>query len=172
MWTALDRYLSDRDLIANQLEKQRQDAGQLSVYETELERVERQLRAAEREQHQLLQWALKGFPESQVEAENTRLNKAKETLGTQKTELETQIKASQDAVINVPNLERYIKELQDKLPSLDFEGKRLALDMLGITIYLDGETFEIKGVISPEDSGIVFKSSRCLSNGNRDTRLK
>jgi len=34
----------------------------------------------EREQHQLLPWALKGFPEGQVEAENRRLNKAKETL--------------------------------------------------------------------------------------------
>lgn len=81
----------------------------------------------------MLQLALKGFPESHVEAENTRLNKAKETLKAQKTELETQIKASQDAVINLPNLERYIKELQDKLPVLDFEDKRLALNMLGIT---------------------------------------
>jgi hypothetical protein len=39
----------------------------------------------------------------------------------------------------VPNLERYIKDMQDKLPLLDFEGKRLALNMLGITVYLDGE---------------------------------
>ena len=45
------------------------------------------------EQHQLLQWALKGFPESQVEAENQRLIKAMETLKVQKAVLESQIKA-------------------------------------------------------------------------------
>ncbi len=165
-WSALEKYLGNRDLIINELEKQRQDVGQLTVFEAELERVERQLKAAEREQHQLLQWALKGFPESQVEAENTRLNKAKETLKAQKTELEARLKASQNAVINVPNLERFVKEMQNKLPLLDFEGKRLALDMLGITIYLDGENVEIAGVLSPEDSSIVLKSSRCLFNGN------
>ena len=53
---------------------------------------------------------------------------------------------------NVPNLERFIKDMQNKLPLLDFEGKRLALDMLGITVYLDGENVEIAGVICPEDS--------------------
>ena len=165
VWAALERYLGDRDLITSELEKQRQDAGQLNVFEAELERLERKLKAAEREQHQLLQWALKGFPESQVEAENKRINKAKETLKAQKAELDAQLKASQEAVINVPNLERFIKDMQDKLPVLDFEGKRLALDMLGITIYLDGENAEIAGVICPEDSSIVLKSSRCLFNG-------
>ena len=122
--------------------------------------MERQLKAADREQHQLLQWALKDFPADQVEAENRRLNKAKETLKAQKTELEAQLKASQDAVINVPNLERFIEDMQKQLPELDFEGKRLALDMLGITVYLDGENVEITGVISPEDSAIVFTSSQ------------
>ena len=100
-WAELECYLSNRDLIISELEKQRQDAGQLGVFEAERDRLERQLKAADREQHQLLQWALKGFPESQVEAENRRLNKAKETLKAQKTELEAQLKASQDAVINV-----------------------------------------------------------------------
>lgn len=67
-----------------------------------------------------------------------------------KVELETQLKASQDAVINVPNLERFVKDIQDKLPNLDYEGKRLALDMLGITVWLDGKNIEITGMIKPE----------------------
>ncbi len=114
----------------------------------------------DREQHQLLQWALKGFPEDQVEAENKRLNKAKETLKAQQTKLEAQIKASQDAVINVPNLERFIEDIQKRLPELDFEGKRLALDMLGITVYLDGHNVEVTGVIEPEpELDIVHMSS-------------
>ncbi|MFC1914317.1 recombinase family protein [Chloroflexota bacterium] len=150
VWAELERYLSDRDLINSELERQRQDAGQQSILEAELERVEHQLKAVDREQHQLLQWALKDFPADQVEAENRRLNKAKGTLKAQKTELEAQLKASQDAVINVPNLERFIEDMQDKLPTLDFEGKRLALDMLGVTVWLDAQDVEVTGTIEPE----------------------
>jgi site-specific DNA recombinase len=150
VWAELERYLSDRDLIKKVLNDQQNYAGQVSVYESELERVERQIKATDREQHQLLQWALKGFPESQVESENRRLNKAKETLNAQKVELEAQLKISQDAAINVPKLESFIRDMQDKLPNLDFEGKRLALDMLDITVWIDGETAEITGTVDPE----------------------
>lgn len=150
VWVELTRYLSDRDPILQELEAQRQDAGQLSVFEAELERVERQIKSLDREQHQLLQWALKDFPADQVETENKRLNKAKETLKAQKTELEAQLKASQDALINVPQLEGFIRDMQDKLPNLDFEGKRLALDMLNIAVYLDGQNVEVTGIIEPE----------------------
>ena len=66
---------------------------QLGMYETQLQDIERQLKVVDREQHQFLQWALKGFLENHVEAENQRLNKARETLKDQKAEPETQIKA-------------------------------------------------------------------------------
>ena len=161
VWGELERYLSDRDLIKNELEKQRQDAGQLNVFDAELGRVERQLKALDREQHQLLQWALKDFPADQVDAENRRLNKAKETLKAQKTELQAQLKASQEAVINVPNLDRFIKDIQDKLPNLDFEGKRLALDMLCITVWIDGENVDITGNIDSEMTGVTLTTPAC-----------
>ena len=167
VWSQLENYLSDRDVILSNIEKQRQDSGRLDVFETQLKQVERQLKSANREQHRLLQWALKDFPTDQVEAENKRLNKSKETLEVQKTEIEAQIKAGQSAVINVPNLERFIKDLQDKLPLLDFDGKCLALDMLGIIVYLDDQNVEITGIIEPEISPeIVSQSSRCLFNGD------
>jgi len=110
----------------------------------------------------LLQWALKDFPADQVEAENRRLNKAKETLKAKKTELEAQLKASQDAVINVPNLEHFIDDIQKRLSELDFEGKRLALDMLGITVYLDGENVEVTGVIEPKEQALPCSSTQQL----------
>jgi len=67
----------------------------------------------------------------------------------------------------VLNLERFIKDIQDKLPTLNFKGKRLALDMLGITVYLYGQNVEVTGVISPKDSSIVFELSRCLLESNK-----
>ena len=47
------------------------------------------------------------------------------------------------------------------IAALDFEGKRLALDMLGITVWLDGESVEVTGVIEPESD---IKALRCSSN--------
>ena len=149
VWAELERYLSKPELIISQLEAQRQDAGQPEVFEAELERTERQLKAVDREQHQLLQWALKDFPADQVEAENRRLNKAKETLKAQKAQLETQIKTCQDAIISIPKLEDFIELMQGRISKVDFKGKRLALDMLGITVWIDGENVEVTGIIDP-----------------------
>jgi len=119
----------------------------------------------DREQHQFLRWALKGFPENQVEAENRRLNKARETLKDQKAEPETQIKAGQDAVINIPKLESFIERMQSRISALDFEGKRQVLDMLNIKVWLDGENVEITGVLPTEDVAIVHTQS-CLHRHN------
>ncbi len=74
--------------------------------------------------------------------------------------------ASQNAVINVPQLEGFIRDMLDKLSLLDFEGKCLALDMLGIIVYLNEQDIEITGIIEPKPKlYIVNQSSRCLSNG-------
>ena len=154
VWGKLEEYLSKPELIVSELEKQRQDANQLGVFESQLQDVERQLKAVDREQQQLLQWALKGFPESQVESENRRLNKARETLKAQIAELEAQIKASQDAVISIPKLEGFIERMQGRIATLDFEGKRQVLDMLSVTVWLDGESVEVTGVI-PTEEGVI-----------------
>ena len=45
--------------------------------------------------------------------------------------------------------------MQKQLPDLDYEGKRLALDMLNITVWLDGKSAEITGTIDPEAVVIV-----------------
>lgn len=150
VWAELERYLSNPELIVNQLEKLHRSADELGVFEAELQHVESQVKSVDREQHQLLKWALKDFPESQVEAENKRLNRARETLKAHQAELETRLKASKDAVISVPKLEGFVERIQDQITELDFEGKRLALDMLNTTVWLDGENVEITGAIDTE----------------------
>ena len=140
----------------------------MEIHEAELERIGRQLKTVEREQHQLLQWALKDFPSDQVEAENKRLNKAKVTLNAQMAGIQAQISASRNAIANVPHLEKFIRTVQDNLSNLDFESKLLALDMLDITVWLDGENVDMTGHISPEDTKIegciVSTTSGCLSS--------
>jgi len=137
------------------IEKQRQDANELGVLEAELEQVERQLKALDRDQAQLLQWALKGFPEDQVIAENKKLNAGRERLKAQRAELETQSKASQEARISLPKVEHFVELIHQKLTTLDFETKRQVLDMLGIKVWLDGDNVEITGVLPTEEDAIV-----------------
>jgi len=40
--------------------------------------------------------------------------------------------------------------MQKRLPELDFDGKRLALDMLDIKVWPDGESIEVTGTIDPD----------------------
>ena len=140
VWAKLEEYLSKPELIIDEIEKQRQDADNLGIFESELQQIEKQLKAADHEQRQLLQWALKGFPEGQVEDENRRINKTRETLQRQKAELEAQIKASEDAIVNIPKLEHTIELLQQQLKDPDFAMKRDFIESMGITVWLDGES--------------------------------
>ena len=61
----------------------------------------------------------------------------------------------------MPNLEAFIGRIQASIAKLDFEGKRLALDMLNITVWLDGENIEVTRIIEPEKA-----VAHCVSNQN------
>jgi len=45
VWAKLEEYLRTPDLIKTELAKQRQDVENLGIYETELQQIERQLKA-------------------------------------------------------------------------------------------------------------------------------
>ncbi|MFC2045071.1 hypothetical protein ACFLUH_00120 [Chloroflexota bacterium] len=119
----------------------------------------RQLKAINREQEQLLQWALKGFPEGTVVAENKRINEKRNSLQSQKVEIEKQIKASREADINLPKLEVFVQVMREKLANLDFDMKRLALEMLSIKVWIDRLDIEITGTILVPDADVVTISS-------------
>ena len=159
VWKQIERIIKDPETIVGEIQKQKNDAGQLTAYETELQQTERHLKALDGEQEQLLKWAIKGFPEETVLAENKKINAKRESLKAQKAELETKIKASQEAAISLPKLERFVELLRQKLATLDFETKRLALDMLNIKVWLDGNSVEITGVIPIMDDDIVTTQS-------------
>ncbi len=84
VWQQIEAVLDKPTLIATEIEKQWQDTNQLGALETELEQVTRQIRALNRDQEQLLQWALKGFPEKTVVCENVRINERRNSLDARK----------------------------------------------------------------------------------------
>jgi site-specific DNA recombinase len=147
VWKEIERVLDNPDFIVTAIEKQRDDANNIDTLEPELQLVEKQLRALDREQKQLLQWALKGFPEDTVVAENKRINESRSSLQSRKAALETQVQASREAAVSLPKMEEYIQLVREKLTDLDFDMKRLALDMLNIKIWVDDSNVEITGTI-------------------------
>jgi site-specific DNA recombinase len=159
VWSQVERVLDNPELIIKEIEKQRRDAGKCSILETELEQLECQLKAINHDQAQLLQWALKGFPEDQVIAENKKLNAGRESLKIREAELEAQIKASRETTISLPKLDRFVELIRQKLITLDFDSKRQVLDMLGIKVWLDDYNVEITGVLPVTDDVIVTTQS-------------
>jgi site-specific DNA recombinase len=159
VWTQIEGVLDKPEGIVAEIERQRKDANQLSVLETELGQVVHQLKGIDNEQAKLLQWALKGFPEDQVMAENKKLNAARENLKVQKTEIETRIKFSQEAGISLPKLQDFVELVRKKLTTLDFETKRMAVEMLNIKVWIDGKNVEITGSIPMEEVTIVNTQS-------------
>ena len=91
--------------------------------------------------------------------ENKRINDKRANLEAQKVELEAQIQASREASISLPKLEAYIQYIREKLTTLDFDMKRLALDMLNIKVWLDGQNVEIAGTMPVSDTHIVTTQS-------------
>ncbi len=159
VWEKIETVLDNPDFIVNAIEKQRDDSNNIDTLEPELQMAEKLLRALDLEQKQLLQWALKGFPEETVVAENKRINDSRSSLQSRKTALEAQIQTSREAAVCLPKLEEYIQLVREKLTNLDFDMKRLALDMLNIKIWVDGSNMEITGTIPVEDSEVVTTSS-------------
>jgi len=160
VWEKVEHIIANPELIINEIEIQRQDSDKSGVLKNELQIVERHLKALKREQEELLRWALKGFPEDTIVLENMRINDKRESLKAQKVELESQIKASQESMINVPKLERLVELIQQKIANPDFETKRLAMEMLNIKVWIDEHSIEITGSIPVPVSPIASMPSK------------
>ena len=90
-----------------------------------------------------------------VASQNKKLNAGREGLKARKAEPEQQIEASQDASITVPKLERCVELMRERLSKLDYETKRMALEILDITVWIDGYNVEVTGVMPVSDYAIV-----------------
>jgi len=155
VWTQIEGILADPSIITAEIEKQREGIGDIGGLEAELNQIDRRLRATDRDQEQLLDWAIKGFPEDMVILRNKRLNSARESLKAQKVEIECKVQASQEATITLPKLEHFVELIKEKLSTLDFETKRMAIEMLDIKVWIDGYNVEVTGVIPISDTVIA-----------------
>ena len=52
---------------------------------------------------------------------------------------------------SLPKLEHFVELIRERLSALDFETKRMALEMLDIKVWIDGDNVEVTGVVPISD---------------------
>ncbi|MFC1909895.1 hypothetical protein ACFLXC_01205 [Chloroflexota bacterium] len=149
VWEQVERIIKQPEVVFAEIRNQEHEAGQVSGIQADMQRIDSKLKDLDKSQAQLLRWAIGGFPEATVIAENKRINGERASLQKHRAELEQRLQACQDMAANLPEHERFIQMLQG-IDSLDFEGRRLALQMLGIAVLIDGDKVDSRGKIGTE----------------------
>ena len=155
VWKEIEAVLSKPEVLLAGIETVENGAKQANFLEQELVETNKRLEVLDREQDQLLQWALKGFPEGTIARENKRINQDRAELNRRKSELEKRIEATQHVEVNIEGIKKTCELVSSNLTELSFENKRLALEALNIKVWVDGENITVEGAIPIADSAIV-----------------
>jgi len=143
----VESILANPKVIVAGIETVREDAKQATSHIVELETIEARLAELGKEQQQLLQWAIKGFPEATIAQENEGINNDRKRLKERKAEIEAKIESARLAEVNIDDIIKACSLVRDNLGDLSFENKRLALEALNIRILLGESKISIEGAI-------------------------
>jgi|GEM_PF-698673 len=162
-WREIETLLSKPEVVLSSLEETQENIGQEEYLKQELNNVEVALKTIYKDQENLLRQSLMGFPEEIVIAENKKYNQERADLLKRKAELEANIEGIKQAKVNVVSIERFCEMIKKSLVNLTFEDKRLALDALGIKVWVKGDEVVIEGLIPiSEECAFDSLTSRCL----------
>ena len=106
--------------------------------EEELDRIVKRLKALDKEQEQLLQWAMKGFPEDMVVKENEKINRERTELHRAVQETEKKLEQAKESHIDLEKVEDFCKIASQNLADFGYAEKKLALETLKIKVWIDG----------------------------------
>jgi len=169
VWQQIEALLTRPEVVLAGLKTRVDDAKEASHLEGEMADVSRRLKSLNKEQQQLLQWALKGFPEETVVAENKRINEQRDMLKQRKSELETRIEQAKQTEVNMEGIERFCELVRQNLGDFTFDDKRLALEALQIKVWVDGNNVEIEGAIPIAGDDIVSATPRCFGYNRKNS---
>ncbi len=161
VWQQIEALLTQPEVVLAGLKTRMDEAKEASHLEQELAEVSRRFKALAKEHQQLLQWALKGFPEETVIAENNRINGQRDTLNERRVELETRLEQARQTVVNFESIERFCELVRQNLGEFTFEDKRLALEALQLKVWVDGNDINIEGAVPIAGDDIVSATPRC-----------
>jgi len=169
VWQQIETLLIQPEMVLAGLETRMNEANEAGYVERELVDIDKRLKSLDKEQQQLLQWALKGFPEETVVAENRRINGQRDLLKQRRTELEARLEQAKETEVNMESIERFCEVVRQNLSEFTFEDKRLALEALSIKVWVEGNKLEIEGAIPISVEDIQSITPKCSESEKAKT---
>jgi len=138
VWTEVAKALENPRTILAGLEQLKDGMNQESFLEEELDHMAKRLKTLVKEQEQLLQWAMKGFPEDTVVKENGKINRERTELQRTIQETEKKLEQAKDSHIDLEKVEDFCKIASLNLIDFGYAEKKLTLETLKIKAWMDG----------------------------------
>ncbi len=139
VWAEVAKALENPRIILAGLQQSKDGINQESFLEEELDRIVKRLKALDKEQEQLLQWAMKGFPEDIVARENEKINHERTELHKATHETEKKLEQAKESHIDLEKIEDFCKIASQNLADFGYSEKKLALEALKIKVWIDGD---------------------------------
>jgi site-specific DNA recombinase len=156
VWAEIERLLQNPAFILSEVERRRAEGRLDGFLQDEYAQVTQRLSELDRQQQELLQWALKGFPSDTVARENEKINKQRVDLRKLEAELKEKLERAKQSDIEVAGLEQFCDLARANLKNFGYEEKRLALDALQVVVWVDEDTVTITGAIPIKDGCINY----------------
>ena len=151
VWCEVKSMLQSPDVLLAGIEEVNAQSNQRGFLDSEVERVEKRLARLDRDQRGLLQWALKGFPEGMVVAENKKINSERTALRSRYDELIARLEDIGKSVVHNSEVKEFCRSATEHIESFTFADKRLALDALSVKVWLDPDIITVEGVVPIAD---------------------
>jgi site-specific DNA recombinase len=148
VWSEVSKVLENPRTVLAGLEQLKSDVTQESFLQERLCHVTQKLKALDKEQRQLLQWAMKGFPEDIVVKENEKINRERSDLQRELTETDRKLEEAREGHIDLEKLADFCRIVSQNLSSFGYAEKRLALETLKVKVLVDGKNpAELQGIL-------------------------
>ena len=147
VWTKVTEVLKNPRTVLAGLQQLNNGAHQDSFFEEELDRLTKDIEKVNTEQQQLLQWALKGFPDVIVVKENERLNRQRIELQREIEETEKKLEQARERHIDPEKLEEFCRIASQNISAFGYAEKKLALETLRVRVSIDDKMPRLEGIL-------------------------
>ena len=157
VWLEVKEVLQSPDVLLAGIEEVNAQSNQRGFMDSEMERIERRLARLDKDQQGLLQWALKGFPEGLVVAENKRINSERTALRSRYDELRAKLDHIAKTLVDRNRIEEFCRLASEHIETFTIADKKLAFEALSVKVWLEPDRVTIEGAI-PIDEEVQVPS--------------
>jgi len=146
VWAEVEKVITKPNIVLQELEQRGGQIGGKNILKEKLEQVEAQLLSLKRRHDQdtrLFEWG--GIEDDVMKQKIERWRSEKQRLTEEKNRIQAELDKVEELEIRWESIERFCQLLRQRIPAFTTEGKRLALEALGVEVLVDGSTVSVSG---------------------------